>query len=168
MISKKIEEALNHQINNELASYYSYLGMSAFLESTPYKGFAGWMRMQAEEEQGHAMKIFDYLNDRSGKVVLKAVLQPQTDFSSPLEIFENSLAQEIEVTGQINELFQLAQDEKDFATLEFLGWFLMEQVEEEKSAQDMVDLLKLAGDSVEALLRIDSEAGQRSTAEPEA
>ncbi len=168
MISKKVEVALNQQINNELASYYSYLGMSAFLETTPFKGFASWMRMQAEEEQGHAMKIFDYLNDRSGKVVLEAVDQPQTDFSSPLEIFESSLGQEMEVTGQINEIFQLAQEEKDFATLEFLGWFLTEQVEEEKSAQDMVDLLKLAGGSVEALLRIDSEAGQRSSEEPEA
>ncbi len=162
MISKRVEEALNHQINNELASYYSYLGMVAFLESTPYKGFATWMRLQAEEEQVHAMKIFDYLNDRGGKVVLQAVIQPQTDYSSPLEIFSNSLEQEIEVTSQINDLFLLAQEEKDFTTLEFLGWFLTEQVEEEKSAQDMVDLLELAKDSVNALLRIDSQAGQRS------
>ncbi len=168
MISKRVEVALNHQINNELASYYSYLGMSAFLESTPYKGFAAWMRLQAEEEQIHAMKIFDYLNDRGGKVLLQAVQQPQTNFSSPLEIFSDSLKQEIEVTGQINDLFILAQEEKDFATLEFLGWFLTEQVEEEKSAQDMVDLLELAKDSVGVLLRIDSQAGQRSAEESEA
>ena len=168
MISKKLEEALNHQINNELSSYYSYLAMTAFLETTPFSGFAGWMRAQAEEEKGHAMKIFDYLNDRDGKVVLEAIPQPATDYSSPLEIFKTSLAQEIHVTAQINELYELARQEKDFAVQEYLGWFLTEQVEEEKSAQDMVDRLELAGDSVEALLLLDTQAANRHGNETEA
>lgn len=163
MISKNVESALNDQINNELSSYYSYLAMTAYLETTPFSGFAGWMRSQAEEEKAHAMKIFDYLNDRGGKVVLKAIDQPKTDYSSPLEIFKTSLNQEMQVTSQINELYETAREEKDFTTQAFLDWFLDEQVEEEKSAQDMVDRLEFAGDKPEALLLLDTQAANRPT-----
>lgn len=159
--SDRVEEALNEQINHEFSSYYSYLAMHAYLETTPYSGFSSWMLAQAEEEKVHAMKIFNYLNDRGGKVILRAIPEPTTDYSSPLEIFKTSLAQEAEVSKQINELYQIAREEKDFTTQEFLGWFLTEQVEEEKSAQDWVDRLELAGDAVQALLLLDAEAGKR-------
>ncbi|MGJ3243314.1 MAG: ferritin [Opitutales bacterium] len=167
--STRVQDALNEQINHEFTSYYAYLAIHAYLETTPYAGFSSWMLAQAEEEKLHAMKIFNYLNDRGGKVTLRVIEQPKTDFSTPLEIFKTSLAQEAKVTQQINELYEIAREEKDFATQEFLGWFLTEQVEEEKSAQDWVDRLELAGDRVEALFLLDAEAAKRPTeAETEA
>ena len=163
MINALVEEGLNTQINNELESAYTYLAMSAHLETTIYTGFAKWMRLQAEEERGHAMKLFDYLNDRGGKVVLASLEQPKSDYNSTLEIFEAALLQERNTTGQINGLYETANSEKDYATLEFLGWFLSEQVEEENAAEKMVDRMKLAGDQINALLRLDYEAAKRES-----
>ena len=107
------------------------------------------------------MKLFDYLNDRNGKVVLASLEQPKSDYNSALEIFEAALKQERDTTGQINGLYETANAEKDYATLEFLGWFLSEQVEEENAAERMVERIKIAGDHINALLRLDSEAAKR-------
>lgn len=165
MIHSRVEEALNVQINNEMASSYNYLAMSAYFETTPYQGFAAWMRKQSEEEWIHAMKIYDYLNDRDGKISLKNIGDPVGDFDSALDVFQQSLNQEQGVTAQINELYEVAWKEKDYSTVDFLGFFLEEQVEEEKVAQDMVDRLTLASDSPAALLQLDAEAAGRPAEE---
>jgi len=160
-----VQSAINAQIKNELQAHYNYLGMSAHFETTPYRGFAAWMRVQSTEEYGHAMKLYDYLTDRNGLVELAAIEAPQMRYGPrPIEVFEASLANEREVTVQINNLYDLAQQEKDFATLQFLTWFLQEQVEEEDSVLLMVERLGLAGDNSAGLLRLDDEAGRRATA----
>lgn len=161
MLTEAVAEALNVQINSELAGYYSYLGMSAYFETTPYSGFASWHRSQAEEEREHAMKLYQYVNDRGGVVELRDLAAPNSNFSGPIQVFEASLEQEKSVTLQIHNLYELAREEKDHATVHFLSWFLGEQVEEEKTAQDMVDRLKLVGDHPSGLLRLDAEAGRR-------
>jgi ferritin len=158
-----VQKALNEQIKSEMQAHYNYLGMSAHFQNTAYLGFAEWMRVQSTEEYGHAMKIFDYLHNRDVTIELAAIDAPKTSFSSrPIEVFEASLVQEQSVTRQINGLYDLALREKDFATLEFLMWFLQEQVEEERTVTDLVDRLRLAGDNAAALLRLDSEAQRRA------
>lgn len=167
-LPSSVRDAINAQIKNELQSHYIYLGMSAHFEDSPYKGFAKWMRLQSTEEYGHAMKLFDYLKSRNAPVVLQTLDAPSTTYSEkPLQVFEQSLAQEQTVTAQINDLYDLAQREKDFATLQFLAWFLQEQVEEENTVSDLIDRLRLAGDDPAGLLRLDDEAGRRA-AEPAA
>lgn len=160
-ISPKVEKALNTQINNELSSYYTYLALSAWLETTSYMGFAKWMRRQSTEEQEHAMKLFDYLNDRGGSVALQAIPAPKVDCKSPLDAFETALSQERNVTAQINALHETASAEKDYATMHFLGWFLEEQIEEEKTTGDFTEKLRLVGDNLSALMRLDSLAAKR-------
>jgi ferritin len=170
-ISEDVQSAINGQINNELHSFYRYLAAAAYFETTPYGGFAQWMRLQADEEHVHAMKFFDYVIDRRGTVTLTALPDPENNYSTPLSVFERSLAWEQEVTGQIHELYATAQKANDFATMSFLNWFLDEQVEEEKTVDDMIERLKLAGDDPVALLRLDAEAANRSAAptlEPDA
>lgn len=157
-ISPKLEDLINKQIQIEFTSRYAYLAMSAWFETTPFGGFAKWMRDQASEENFHAMKFFDYLNDRFGVVKLLPLDAPQGEFTSPLEAFRCSLKHEQAVTESINNIYAAALEEKDFATMEFLDWFLKEQVEEEKSVQDMIDDLELAGKEPDALLRLDSDA----------
>jgi ferritin len=160
-----VQKAINDQIKNELQAHYNYLGMSAHFDSTAYLGFAKWMRTQSGDEYAHAMKLFDYLRERNATIDLKAIDAPKTKYGPrPLEIFETSLAQEQEVTQQINDLYELALKEKDYATLQFLTWFLQEQVEEENTVQDMVDRLRLAGDNAAALLRLDAEAARSAMA----
>ncbi len=167
-IDSSVQDALNAQINNELGSFYSYLSAAAYFETeTPYGGFASWMRLQASEEQEHAMKLFDYLIDRDGNVKLGALAEPESNFTGPLDVFQQSLSWEQKVTAQINELFRISQEANDFATMSFLGWFLDEQVEEEKTTGDLVDRLKLAGDDTVALLGLDAEAGARKADEGE-
>lgn len=164
-LPSKVQGALNAQIKNELQSHYIYLAMSAHFETTPYRGFASWMRVQSSEEYGHAMKLFDYLRSRNAPIVLKNLEAPVNGFGPrPIEIFQASLAQEETVTEQINDLYELAQNEKDYATLQFLTWFLQEQVEEENAVSDFIDRLKLAGDDAAGLLRLDDEAGRRAAA----
>jgi len=133
MISKKIEKALNKQINAELYSAYLYLSMVAYFESVNLPGFANWMKVQTQEELMHAMKIYDFVNERGGRVVLKAIEAPPTEWDSPLDAFEATYKHEQKVTGLINNLVNLAIEEKDHATSSFLQWFVNEQVEEESS-----------------------------------
>lgn len=161
MITDRVAKGLNDQLNQELAASYSYLAMSAHLESTVFGGFANWMRLQAEEEREHAMKIYRYLADRGGRIALHALDQPKEDYESIEELFETALALERRTTSRINQLYETAAAEKDYTTLEFLGWFLSEQVEEEKAAENMVERIKLADGQSNSLIRLDYEAGKR-------
>jgi ferritin len=165
MISKEIQDALNEQIKNEYFSSYTYLSMAAYCESINMGGFANWMRLQSQEELGHAMRLFDYLLNRDGRVVLQSIGKPQTKFKSLKEMFEIVLDHEREVTGMINNLYEQAISENDHATTVELQWFIAEQVEEEKTAQEILDKLKLAGESGSALLILDTQLSERSSAQ---
>jgi ferritin len=165
MLGKKLEDAINEQINKELYSSYLYLSMSAYCEAESLPGFADWMRAQAQEEVGHAMHFFDYVNARGGRVVLKAIEMPPPIWKSPLEMFEQVLEHERKVTGMINRLYELALIEKDYATQMELQWFVTEQVEEEESAGQVVDQLKRVGEQPMGLLMLDTQLGEREAAE---
>ncbi|MBA3469421.1 MAG: ferritin [Herpetosiphonaceae bacterium] len=161
MINHTIQDALNEQIKHELESAYLYLSMAAYFESVNLQGFAHWMRLQHQEETAHGMKLFNYLQDRGGRVRLQAIEQPKTDFSSSLEVFEQALKHEQKVTALINGLYDLAIRENDHATQIHLQWFITEQVEEEKNAQDVVDKLKMAADHPGALFLLDQQLASR-------
>jgi len=161
MISEKMQEAINGQINAELYSAYLYLSMSAYFNSINLLGFANWMRVQTQEELVHAMKFFDHVNERNGRVLLKPIQGPTTQWDSPLAAFEAAYKHEVEVTRMINNLVDLALKDKDHATNNFLQWFVSEQVEEESSADAVVQKLKLMGDAPGGLFLIDQELGQR-------
>jgi len=162
MISEKMQEALNEQVNAELYSAYLYLSMQAFFESINLPGFANWMRVQTQEELVHAMKIYDFLNERNGRVTLKAIAQPQTKWDSPLAAFKAAYEHEQKVTGLINNLVNLAIEEKDHATNSFLQWFVTEQVEEESSVDQVVQNLKKMVDKAPGgIFLLDRELGQR-------
>ncbi len=161
MLSKAVEQAINDQIKNELYSAYLYLSMSAYLESANLPGMARWMRLQSDEEMSHAMKFFDYVYDRGGRVVLQAIDQPPAEFGSPLDIFEKALAHEKKVTGMINQIYDLAVKENDYPSQIELQWFITEQVEEEKSAGDIVELLKVIGDHGPSVIMVDTQLGAR-------
>ena len=160
-LDSSLAELLNAQVNNELQASYSYLAMSAWLETTAFPGFTQWMALQSQEETAHAMKFYSYLNDRDSRVTLLAIEKPKTEFASVLEIFHSSLAQEQVVTGQIHALYDAAEQAKDHETKNFLNWFLDEQVEEEKTLRDMIDRLELVGDDPIGLLKMDEEAMAR-------
>ncbi len=161
MMINKMEKALNEQINEELFSSYLYLAMSAWFESQNLPGFASWMKVQAREENGHAMKFFEYVNERRGRVVLKAIKEPGKEWKSPLATFEAALEHEQYITGRINDLVNLAAAEKDHATAGLLQWFVKEQVEEEASADRIVQMLKMAANAPGALLMLDHQMGER-------
>lgn len=161
MMGERLQEAINEQINKELYSAYLYLSMAAYCEAEGLSGFAAWMRAQAQEEVGHAMRFFDHVNARGGRVVLKAIEVPAPIWKSPLEMFEQVLEHERKVTGMINRLYQLALSENDYATQIELQWFITEQVEEEKSAGAVVGQLQRIGDQPMGLLMLDKELGQR-------
>jgi ferritin len=161
MLSKKLQDAMNEQIKNELYSAYLYLSMSAYCEAANLPGFGHWMRMQAQEEEAHAMKFYDFIHERGGRVVLQAIDQPPVEFPSPLAVFEQTLEHEQKVTGMIHDLYTLAVEEKDYASQAFLQWFVMEQVEEEDSASQILETLKMIGDKGHALLMLDRELGKR-------
>jgi len=165
-ISKKIVEALNKQINAEIYSAYLYLSMATYFESIGLKGFANWMRVQWEEELSHAMRIYDYVVGRGGRVRLFAIEQPPSDWESPLAVFEAVYQHEINVTKRIHELVDLALSEKDYATYNMLQWFVEEQIEEEASPLEIVEKLKLIGDDKSALLTIDRELSERQFTSP--
>jgi ferritin len=160
MMKDKIEAAFNDQINWEMYSGYIYLAMSAYFADKGLSGFARWMKNQAAEELFHAMKMYDYVNERGGRVVLKEIGAPQNEWDSPLAAFENALEHEQGVTERINSMMDLAINERDHASVSFLQWFVDEQVEEEDSVGDVVDKLKLAGDGA-ALYHLDKELGAR-------
>ena len=168
MLKEKIQAALGKQLNAELYSSYLYLSMSAYFQSISLPGFANWMRVQAQEELVHAMKFYDFINDRNGRVMLQKVDGPPTEWSSPLDVFESTYQHEQKVTGLINDLVNLAVAERDHATEIFLQWFVAEQVEEEASADEVVQKLKLMGDSSSGLFMLDRELGQRVFTPPAA
>jgi ferritin len=161
MLSKIVQDAMNEQIKNELYSAYLYFSMSAYCDSINLPGFAHWMRVQSQEETGHALKFYGYIYDRGGRVVLQALAQPPVEFGSPLAVFEQVLEHERKVTATINNLCTLAAQEKDYASQALLQWFVTEQVEEEKSASLIVEQLKMIGDSKSALLMLDHHLGER-------
>lgn len=165
MLSKKVEEALNDQVAHEFYAAYLYLAMMAYFDGRSLGGFAHWMRLQAQEEVEHAMKLLDFLLDRGGTVELQPLGKPPADFESPLAVMKAALGHEQKVTGMIHDLYGLAVSEKDYPTHVLLQWFIDEQVEEEKSAGEVVDQLELAGDSVSALLVINERLGRRGPEE---
>lgn len=161
MLDQDMQDAINTQIRNEYYSSYLYLSMSAYCESRNFPGFASWLRRQSEEELVHAMKLFDYMLDRGGRVALESIDRPPSEFGTLLEVFEELFEHEREVTGMINSLYDLALSQNDHATAVALHWFIEEQVEEEKSAEEVVEKLKLAADNGAALMILDAELGSR-------
>ncbi|MDP8235873.1 MAG: ferritin [Candidatus Erginobacter occultus] len=168
MLSEKMQEALNTQINKELYSSYLYLSMAAWCESVNLSGFANWMTVQAREEVSHAEKFFGYLNERGGRVLLQPIEGPPTEWGSVAEVFGQVLEHEQLVTSLINGLVKLARSEDDYASEAFLQWFVSEQVEEEASASAAVEKLKLAGDRGGGLFMLDREMGTRVFTPPAA
>jgi ferritin len=161
MIGKKMQKALNAQINEEFYSAYLYLSMSANFEAMNLSGFANWMRVQTQEEMVHAMKIFDYVLSRGGRVELKPLGGPQTEWQTALEAHEAGLKHEQHITECINNLSKLAREENDNASVIFLDWFVNEQVEEEKNADQVIKNLKLIGKDGPGLFMIDREMATR-------
>jgi ferritin len=161
MISQIVQDAINTQINNELSASYSYLAMSAYCERMSFVGAARWLRAQSGEEYSHGMKLLDFLLARNGVVKLKAVPEPRQEYDSIANVFEQALAQEIEVSGQIDALYELVFKEKAFAALVELQWFLQEQVEEEKTAREIVARFHLVASDPASLLDLDRELGAR-------
>jgi ferritin len=156
-----MQNAINEQIRDELYSAYLYLSMAAYFEAQSLPGFASWMRTQSEEEVEHAMKFFDFVNERGGRVKLQAIEQPTVDFESPLAVFEATYEHEQKVTALIHGLYELALEENDYAAQVMLHWFIEEQVEEEASVSQIVDTLERVGDKDQALIMLDRELGQR-------
>ncbi len=162
MLSKTVQDAINDQIGKEFYSAYIYLQMSAYFQSANLPGFAHWMRLQYQEEMKHGMKLYDYVHEREGLVTLQAIPQPRGDFKSPLDVFEQALAHEREVTALINKLYALTQKENDHPTTIHLQWFVTEQVEEEKNAGAIVEQLKLIGDNKMGMMMLDRQLGARA------
>ncbi len=161
MLSQAMQEAINGQINAELYSAYLYLAMAAHCAAANLPGFAHWMRVQGREEVGHALRFFDYVVDRGGCPTLQAIGQPPTTFQGPSAVFQQTLAHEQEVTRRIHTLCGVATRENDYATLEMLQWFVKEQVEEERSASEVLGALKMIGDQGPALMMLDRQLGGR-------
>lgn len=163
MINDVVATALNRQINAELYSSYLYLSMSAYCQAINYDGFAKWMAIQAQEEYSHGMKIYEYLQERGGRVILDAIAKPQTEWESPLEVFEQVYQHEQEVTSLIHQLVDLAIEVKDHATFNFLQWFVEEQVEEEAHADAIVQKLQMVAKSPNGLFMMDRELAKRGS-----
>lgn len=168
MISNTVRDALNAQINLEFSSAYAYLAAAAHFEAASLPGFAAWMRKQYEEEIAHAMRLFDHMHDRGGRVALAAITEPKADFAKPGDAFQMALGHEQKVTASIHNLYALAAKENDYATQTMLQWFINEQVEEEKNVGQVLDWLKMAGDSPVAVLMLDQKLGQRGGGAAEA
>ena len=161
MITDKMQEAINEQIQAEFFSAYMYLSMSAYFEFRNLPGFAKWLRVQFREEQTHALKLFDYLLERDGVVQLQPIKEPPLQWEGNLEAFQAVLEHEQKVTGLINKLYEVALKEKDYATQVMLQWFINEQVEEEKSAHDIIEQLLLIDARGTAVLMLDHQLGKR-------
>ena len=162
MINKPMQDAMNDQINKELYSSYLYLSMAAYLEDRNLPGFAHWMRVQEAEERGHAMKLYDFMVERGGRVMLNAIDAPKAEWNSTLELAEEVAAHEAKITASINALYELALKEKDYPTQIMLQWFITEQVEEEKNAAEIVANLKLIEDRGTAVLMLDHRLAKRA------
>jgi len=162
MVSKKMLDALNNHLNEELFSSYLYLSMAAYFEDKKLNGFATWFRLQSQEENAHGMKFYDFINQVGGKVTLKAIKTPKTNWKSIMEAFKETLAHEKYITGLINKLVGQAILEKDYATNNFLQWFVTEQVEEEATAEDIINKLEMIGDNKGGLYMLDRELGTRT------
>lgn len=164
MLSQNVQDAINKQINNELYSMYSYLAMSAFCEDKQFRGAAQWLRLQSQEEMGHAMKLYDFMIARGHHVALDAIQKPAAEFQSVPHVFEEAYRQEQDVTKQIDQLYELAHNEKAFAAKVELEWFITEQVEEERTTRDIVHKFELVKDDPAALLDLDRELAGRASA----
>ncbi|HUV06391.1 MAG TPA: ferritin [Spirochaetia bacterium] len=161
VIKKKMEAAINKQINAELYSGYLYFAMGANFETQNFKGFAQWMYVQAQEEYGHAMKLYKYVIDRGGKVTLEAIEKPKTEWATPQDAFEEAYAHEQKVTEMINSLVEVAKAENDNASQVMLQWFVNEQVEEEASSSEIVEKLKMIKGAPQGLFMMDHALGER-------
>lgn len=161
MLSEKMAKALNDQVTAEFYSSYFYLSMHSYFESLNLAGFAHWMRYQAQEEMMHGMKLYDYINERGGHISLKAIDQPPAEWSSVLDVFDKVFEHEQKVTGMINNLVDIAMDERDHATNGFLQWFVAEQVEEEANVGGIVNKLTMVQDDPGGLFVMDQELGKR-------
>jgi len=161
MISEKMQEAINDQIQAEFYSAYMYLSMSAYFECRNLPGFAKWLRVQFQEEQTHALKLYDYLIERDGVVKLQPIQEPPTEWEGNLEAFQAVLEHEQKVTGLINKLYEVALKQKDYAAQVMLQWFINEQVEEEKNAHDIIEQLLLIDARGTAVLMLDHQLGKR-------
>jgi len=159
MLTEKMQQALNDQLNAELSAYYIYLSASAYFEDQDLRGFAAWMRTHSDEEMIHAMKIYDFINERRGRVKLQPIAQPKNEWDSALAAFENALEHEQHVTQLINKLVELSLAESDYATHSFLQWFVDEQVEEEAVVDAVIQDLKRVGDFGPGLFLLDRELG---------
>jgi ferritin len=168
MLSEKMAEALNTQLNKEMYSTYLYLSMSAYSTYIGLKGFANWFMVQYQEEMVHAMKFYKYILDQGGRVKLMAIAQPMTEFKSPMDMFEKTLQHEKFITKCINDLVDLTIGEKDHATNIFLQWFVTEQIEEEGNDNEIISKLKLVGEDGPALLMLDKELANRVFTPPAA
>lgn len=163
MITPTVQETINEQINKELHSAYIYLSMSAYFASRNLPGFAHWMRVQSGEEVVHAMKLFDHLLDRGGRVALTAIAEPPKEFESPLQAIDAAYHHEQKVTASIHRLYEAALKENDYPAQVMLHWFIEEQVEEEKNTSEIVERLKIIGDHPGALLALDRELTSRTS-----
>ena len=161
MIGKKLNDAMNEQIKNELESYYIYLSMAAWLHSKALDGMGHWMRVQAHEEMLHAMKFFNHLIDRGGKVALKDLKQLKVQWKSPLEVFQDALEHEKFISKKINDLMSIARQEKEYASEPLLAWFTDEQIEEESNANKITEQLEMVGADKSGLLMLDRELAAR-------
>ena len=165
MLNPKIQDAFNHHLNQEFFSAYLYLSMASYFEARNLSGMAQWMKIQFQEELQHGSKFFDFIHERGGRVMLKAIEAPKTDWDSPLRAFEEAYEHECAISGMINQLVDLALAESDHAANSFLQWFVNEQVEEEATVDAIVEKLRLVGENGVALFMLDNELGKRA-AEP--
>jgi ferritin len=161
MIGKKMQDSYNTHIQAEIDSAYLYLAMAVQCDAQNFKGFAHWLRLQHHEEMAHAYKMIDYLLERGGKVVLKTIAAPPTEFGTPLQVFEQVYEHEQAVTKRIHDLYENAVSKKDVATQVFLQWFVSEQVEEEANASEVVEKIRFLGDKASSLLYLDKEMKKR-------
>ncbi len=167
-MNEKVQAALNAQINMELSAFYTYLSMAAYFESQALPGFAAWMHHHADEEMLHAMKIYDFVHRRRGRVLLTALGAPQTDWASPVDAMQAALGHEQKVTASINALVELSRREGDHATASFLQWYVDEQVEEEEIVDAAIQKLRRIGDFGPGLYMLDREMGEQAGGEGQA
>ncbi len=163
-LSPKMQAAMNEQMRREFVAYYLYLAMAAWFARRNFSGFAAWMRAQAREEESHALKLFDYIDDRGGEISLEAIDKPKAEWKSVLAVFEAAKGHEAKVSQGIHKLYELALSEKDYAGQAMLQWFITEQVEEEKTSTHIVETIRIIGASSSALLNYDRELGSRNRA----